>query len=84
MGRKFELGKWGGVAIALMAVAAVLWPEKADVLTKLGAALAGLLAAVAAAIGYEDAQQAKAKSEVEAAAHYARAGKGENSFVEIV
>lgn len=78
MGRKFNLGKWGGVAIALMAVAAVLWPERADTLTKLGAALAGLLAAIGAAIAYEDGKQATARADVEAAAHYANATKGDS------
>lgn len=70
-GRKINLAKWGGVLVSGLAVVAVLWPEHAETLTKLGAAVAGLFSAIGAAIAYEDAAQARARADVDAAAIYA-------------
>lgn len=61
--RKFQLGKLGSVVIAAFAVAAIIWPEQAEYLTQLGAAVAALIAAVVSAIAYEDVKQAEARKD---------------------
>lgn len=61
--RKYNLGKLGAVLIALAGVAAIMWPERADQIRDLGVALAGLLAAIAAVIGWEDVKQAEARKD---------------------
>lgn len=61
--RKYRLGKMGGVVIAAFAVAAIVFPEQAEYLTRLGTALAALVAAIAGAIAYEDVKQAEARKD---------------------
>ncbi|HEY3267327.1 MAG TPA: hypothetical protein VGM37_10400 [Armatimonadota bacterium] len=76
-GRKLQLAKLGGVAIAAAGVAGVIWPDRAEYLMRLATAISVLFGAISAAMAYEDGQQAHAAASVQiAAANAANAGSG--------
>lgn len=58
--RKFKLGQLGAVVISFFGVLAVLFPDRAEYLVKLGAALGAFLGLVVTMIGYEDGKHADA------------------------
>lgn len=59
-GRKIGLAKWGAVLISLAGTLAVVWPEHADTLTKIAAAIAALFGVTNATVAYEDGQRHQA------------------------